>query len=86
MLDMSNLYCNFEGIMKIMEMRFPINRRKSIIRKITQKKSGEEKKKKRKRTKTWHSLSPTNTSKKNTYTQNDSHRTSAEHWQKTLNL
>lgn len=48
MLDMSNLYCNFEGIMKIMEMRFPINRRKSIIRKITQKKSGEEKKKKRK--------------------------------------
>lgn len=49
MLDMSNLYCNFEGIMKIMEMRFPINRRKSIIRKITQKKSGEEKKKKKRK-------------------------------------
>lgn len=39
--------------MKIMEMRFPINRRKSIIRKITQKKSGEEKKKKKEIEEAW---------------------------------
>ena len=38
------------------------------------------------RSQTCSSPSPTNTSKKPIYMWNDSHRTSTEHWQKTLNL